>query len=317
LNKDKFGLEKSYRILKIKNPKVQNWKGEWSTESELWTDEIKEYVNFNSDDKGELYITFEDFWSFFYKTTIWFYRPKMKYNYLVLSHEIGSSCLVSFSVKKEADIHFKIVQIQRCLFPRSLRYKIARTHFMVGKLLKGKEKVKFVCANYSNIDQNVSIKPKGTFKPGEYWAYIQCDWNHPNINQFVFSILCEEEIKYEVIDNPGNFFLRDCLKSYAKNNIKKFRSPKKGRGMEIKHETGNNTAGFGFYYYENNNESGARLFEKIKFTKAQGIEFLYNQPKDDYYIVDIPPGKSEILITKKVAKLTKVKFTHVTIAKKD
>lgn len=75
--------------MKIKNPKVQTWKGDWSNESELWTEEIKEYVNFNPEDKGELFITFEDYCSFFYKTTMCFYQPKMRHNHLVLTHEKG------------------------------------------------------------------------------------------------------------------------------------------------------------------------------------------------------------------------------------
>lgn len=138
LNKDKFKLDKDYRILKIKNPKIQKWKGAWGSDSDLWTDEIKEYVNYNKEDKGELYITFEDYCSFFYKTTLCFYRPKMRFNTLSLSHQQGGSCLVKFQLEKEADIHFKIVQFQKCLFPRSFRYKITKTHFVVGKLLKGK-----------------------------------------------------------------------------------------------------------------------------------------------------------------------------------
>ena len=43
------------------------------------------------------------------------------------------------------------------------------------------------------------------------------------------------------------------------------------------------------------------LYEKIKFTKYQGIEFLYDQPLDDFYEVYVSSGASEILITKKVS----------------
>lgn len=61
MKSDKFGVEEDVRLLKIKNPKVQKWIGDWSAESTLWTEEIKEYVNYNPDDKGELFITFKDY----------------------------------------------------------------------------------------------------------------------------------------------------------------------------------------------------------------------------------------------------------------
>lgn len=86
LKSDKFGLEEDVRLLKIKNPKVQKWIGNWSAESTLWTEEIKEYVNYNPDDKGELFITFKDYWKYFYKTTVCFYEPGMSFNWLELSH---------------------------------------------------------------------------------------------------------------------------------------------------------------------------------------------------------------------------------------
>lgn len=57
---------------------------------------------------------------------------------------------------------------------------------------------------------------------------------------------------------------------------------------------------------------GMTLTEKIKFSKWQGIEFLYNQPRDDYYTVEVKPGESEVLLTKKIASLTKIKISRVT-----
>ena len=45
------------------------------------------------------------------------------------------------------------------------------------------------------------------------------------------------------------------------------------------------------------------LFEKIKFTKHQGIEFMYDQPLDDFYEVYVSGGASEIIMTKKVSFL--------------
>ena len=138
LEKDKYGLSKDARILKIKNPKISTWKGDWSIESPLWTDEIKELVNYNPDDRGEFYISFEDYWTYFYKTTVCYYDPEINWNTLELSHRPESSVLIKLFIEEEEKISFKISQIQRWLFPRSFKYKVAPTHVVIAKLALGK-----------------------------------------------------------------------------------------------------------------------------------------------------------------------------------
>ena len=127
-------------------------------------------------------------------------------------------------------------------------------------------------------------------KSGEYCVFLQLDWINDNINQFCFNLLCKQDIEYEVLEGQDNLaFLKDCIKSYARNSVKKFRRPeKKGKGMEIKSEGGLNTAGYGFYYYENNHKKGNVLVEKLKFLKSVGIRFLYDQPLTDFYVVTTP-----------------------------
>lgn len=86
--------------------------------------------------------------------------------------------------------------------------------------------------------------------------------------------------------------------------------------MIIKHECGNDSAGYGFYYYENNSKKGNNLVGKLKYNKYDGIQFLYDQPEEDYYYFNLKPGQSDVLLNKRTSKLTKQKFTHVVKAEK-
>lgn len=133
IDKDRFGLEEEHKILKIKNPKISTWKGDWSKDSELWTEEIKEFVDYNEADKGEFYISFKDYTSFFYKTTLCFYHPELKFNNIELSHPQGGRWFVRMYLDEEDTIQFKVVQFQRFLVPRTFRYKVSPTHVTIVK----------------------------------------------------------------------------------------------------------------------------------------------------------------------------------------
>ena len=74
ITKQEFGTNRDYRLLKIKNPRISNWKGLWCKaksreegesdlqnenakevdfydDSDIWTDKIKDYVGFDPTDR--------------------------------------------------------------------------------------------------------------------------------------------------------------------------------------------------------------------------------------------------------------------------
>ena len=67
-------------MIKVQNPwGVEMYKGAWSDDSELWTDELRAEINFtNSRNDGFFWMAFEDYMKFFstsytqWDTTNWF-----------------------------------------------------------------------------------------------------------------------------------------------------------------------------------------------------------------------------------------------------
>ena len=237
ITKQEFGTNRDYRLLKIKNPRISNWKGLWCKaksreegendlqnenakevdfydDSDIWTDKIKDYVGFDPTDRWTFYITFEDYWTYFYKLTLWFYDPKIQFKYINLSHPPGSANLIRFQIYKESKIHFKVVQMCRCLLPRSFRYKVSRVHLIIAKIDKS---VNYICGFEANSAENFWIKPDNAFKPGEYWIRIEVDWNHDNLNEYCVNFLTQNEIDiYEDFETDHFTFLKQCMMSYAK-----------------------------------------------------------------------------------------------------
>jgi calpain-15 len=59
------------RLVKIRNPwGLQEWHGDWSDSSPLWTPELMQQVNMEAKEDGVFFISFQDYLRFFYITSI-------------------------------------------------------------------------------------------------------------------------------------------------------------------------------------------------------------------------------------------------------
>ena len=57
--------------MKIRNPwGKKEWTGAWSDKAPQWTPELKEQLGWENKDDGVFFISYDDYFSFFYITTI-------------------------------------------------------------------------------------------------------------------------------------------------------------------------------------------------------------------------------------------------------
>lgn len=53
---------KDLKLIKCRNPWGNTeWKGAWSDDSNLWTDDLKEQVGFTAENDGTFFISYDDF----------------------------------------------------------------------------------------------------------------------------------------------------------------------------------------------------------------------------------------------------------------
>lgn len=85
-------------ILKIKNPWGKNeWIGDWSDYSNLWRDDLKIKLNYNSQDKC-FYMNFKDFKHYFSKIQICKIHDNYVYNSIQLTQRSNSYSLVKLTI---------------------------------------------------------------------------------------------------------------------------------------------------------------------------------------------------------------------------
>ena len=67
--KDEKG--QTLRLVKIRNPwGFKEWTGDWSDKSTKWTPDLKKELGYEDREDGIFFISFQDYLSFFYITTI-------------------------------------------------------------------------------------------------------------------------------------------------------------------------------------------------------------------------------------------------------
>lgn len=90
----------SLKLIKIRNPwGSKEWNGDWSDNSTLWTDDLKQKLEFESKDDGIFFISYEDYMKFFYITTICKYVTGGDHSYVEDEHQENKFCVERFSIQ--------------------------------------------------------------------------------------------------------------------------------------------------------------------------------------------------------------------------
>lgn len=111
------------RLVKLRNPWGKGeWKGAWSDESDEWTYDLKQQLNFESLDDGVFYMTWNDFLKYYSDLQICYYHDEYKYSAIKLTCEKNESIVVNFKLELKGKYYFSVNQKNRRFFSKSKRY---------------------------------------------------------------------------------------------------------------------------------------------------------------------------------------------------
>lgn len=93
---------KKERLVQVRNPwGKKEWNGDWSDNSDKWTEGLKRQVDFENKNDGIFWIAFNDYIQFFYMTTICFFNEKYEDNFTTDEHPVSEFGIVKFTMEKE------------------------------------------------------------------------------------------------------------------------------------------------------------------------------------------------------------------------
>ena len=168
------------RLLKIRNPwGFKEWTGDYSDQdTKHWTDDLKTELKFEKKDDGIFYITFSDFLSFFYITTI------SKGGSGVPNHAFDRDSqdnphdysVFKVTLSKESDLAIMAHQISARHADQKLdgRYEYAPIKLMIGKVDEEDEELTFADGDY--LMYHCAQVDLGVVPAGSYLVMVKVYW---------------------------------------------------------------------------------------------------------------------------------------------
>jgi hypothetical protein len=177
------------KLLKIRNPwGYKEWNGDWSDNSPLWTEEIKNLIEYKNDDDGTFFMSYSDFLTIFEATSICF----MMYDSNVKSFKVS-------------DTDVSIPNIFNLYVPENTRFSISALtkHWRYNRHLINKTRpISLVLARY-DIKQKKLFDVDGSFHPEENVHYVNLNLKK---GLYVIWIFCDSNNSDE--PKPENYIIR-------------------------------------------------------------------------------------------------------------
>lgn len=169
-----------------------------------------------------------------------------------------------------------MTQLMKRFFPNKYDYKPSWMRMMLGKVTDNpKRPVEHIMGGFTLFNDDYSLESPQILEKGVYVAYLECDWNTDLINSFTFSVLGYNTKIREAKSDEFPSFLKKCIKDYARTKVEKYRAKEEEPDIKAKHSLGDETAGYGFHYFQNDSKNDTTLVETIQYTKDEGIEFQF------------------------------------------
>ena len=268
-----YDCNEKIKLLKLRNPwGSYEWKGDFSDDSPLWTNELRKLVNFQSKDDGIFYMKIEDFLKYFPYTFICKYQKNFFYEFKKFEQKNRDDFIsCKFQVDENTKTVITLHQKQARFYRKIKNYKPA-----YGSIILAKYDIKKF-PNYEYYGSSCSNQDKIHFElenlpVGEYHIFTNINWEYGNnICKYVISLYSSRELKLEKLNSgeiPSNYLLQ-ILNSFLDKNI-----PKENINAEISSQisvTNNHT---GFYMMKFMNLSKDRFLKISLETKSNNKLYL-------------------------------------------
>jgi len=307
---------KTEKLLKIANPwNKQDYKGKWFDGDSRWTNDLKKEVKFEQKLSGEFYMNISDFMAGFNSLTICKWDSFFDLASLKLTHKKNSYNLVKIVLPTKSYFSVGIHQPMERFFSKT-DYKPAAMRLVVAKETNDPNRpYKHLFGTYRWSRDNLFEESPQFLEKGTYYAWVELDWSNSIFNEYTLNIIGYEVKAKEIKHEECPKFMKYVIKDYARYKTKETRINEDDPDIHCKYYLGEETGGYGFYYYSNQSKLKTSVVEKIKFVKRTGIRLLYTKNQSDYSFFEVRAGKEKLLIFKRVGNGWSTSYNYQTYLK--
>jgi hypothetical protein len=301
----------SESIVKLRNPwGTAKWAKEWSDSSNIWTEELKHDLNWDTAKSAEdkvFWMIFSDFCHYFSRIQICKVDLSCVHSYLRLSLTRRPSCIrvhAEFFGTGLITIH----QPDNDYYEYK-DYKYMLVRLIIVKLEAEKEKKRYVYIK-GDMKMERELCEELKFEPGDYLLYIEAEKSSSeecksileeckNEVPITLSLYAPKDIKLksdEWAQHPQ--FLEQVYSSCA-IDYGEYLSYESDGAPECSKYSGMMKEGYGYTYFRNNSDD-ATIKEAVNYTMFDGLE-LVSPFKGTSYEVLVPPKSSAIVLMKQTS----------------
>ena len=319
------------KLIKMRNPWANSsWKGDYSFNSEKWTEELKVKVNFSKDlrldendkrvENGVFFITFEDYLRYFAWTFLCKHEDNFHYKYARFKFPINLKEEKEYSLQLTnlATCFIEVTKRTRCIIslyqpPKRYNHDINEFNIPQGMLILAgynNGNYEYINSEYINFER---LTMEQTLEPGEYHIFARCYWKYGfKKYKLIVSTYSESPLeiyqlnKAEISPNWYKSILSDLV-------LKRGRKKHLENNVIIKYlmlEKGRNETGFAIFLVDNKSNFKANI--SLIFSEFRGARVVDGKLNNNIILIDVQPKstKSVILQYTDFVYNISVKYTH-------
>ena len=297
-----------HRILLLRNPQGSlEWKGQWSKESDIWTEELKEELGYDLQGNGTFFISLRDFVTYFSSITICYYNPKYintsilhndRMNYMEYPYTLYQMDILEDNTHGFFTIYQREERFQR-FSGGGEDYKISFANMLIACYVEESNSYEYVDSKHSFRDH---LTIQLTLHSGVYVVFVEMEWEQRDITtEYTLNAYTNNHINIkELKDNKiySEFLpkvLTSCVKCCKKLRWRSYNS----KGAPDIYKTFSFSVSnicYGLFYYKN--KSSTRLREIVDMKNYEYYPIVYpvlNEGKSKLHIL-LNPGEESIII---------------------
>ena len=285
------------RLLRLRNPwGNKEWKGDWSDESTVWTDDLLKKLNHDKNaNDGTFFIEYGDFIESFSEIAVSFYHPDYKYTSIGFKPSKKANYF-NVKIDKTGEYYFSTTQVSKKLLGDEMEYKYSVIKLLIAKI-DSTGQLKFIDAKQKN-DQSMFISVK-CLEAGNYVVYVKAfNKNANNVNtkgiesDVNFGIYGVEKVAIKNAIKIKGFvektYLNKAQNSKKKQNYKEINRADVEKAFELFEEEG-----FGYFYIVNGGNK--KFSSKLNFQKKDGMKLRGVKGNNTTIDYDLAPNAEKIL----------------------
>lgn len=201
------------QLLKLRDPwATQNWTGNWSKNSSLWTKELKQQLNYTPEDRGIFFMEYKDYIKYFRSTVICKYHDDYYSRSFVATQKAQPYNCFAFRIAKRTKGFITIHQLEeRFMREQHKDYKYAAVSTLIVQVQANALTHKSERIYKSGAETIIEL----ALDPGDYILYARLDWDQDYVRQYCvntyassdFAMHCAEWKEEETLISQA---LKEC-----------------------------------------------------------------------------------------------------------